>query len=320
MGCTFSIFKNIGNTLTIEYPQTFTINHRSFRVIKQLGEGGYSYVYLVREVSDGQQNEYALKKILAQTPEQLAVAKSELEIHGQFADHPGVLTLLDSAVVPLLKNDRDDEHFEVYLLFPVFKDGDLMQYLGKGPKNTRCFTSVQALRIFDQICAAIENMHNTRPAPYAHWDLKPANILLSFNGGVQSTGGVPHSSPMRRPEGTSGAPIPLAVLSDFGSARLARVEVRGRREALALQEFAEMYASAPYRPPELWDVSSNAKVDERVDVWALGCLLYALLYREGPFDWQVDQNSIALAVMSGRVRYPNDPSAHYPAPLHQLVE
>ena len=56
-----------------------------------------------------------------------------------------------------------------------------------------------------------------------------------------------------------------------------------------------------------------------MDVWALGCLFYALMYREGPFDWQVDQNSIALAVMSGRVRWPNDPNTHYPAPLHELV-
>ena len=65
MGCTFSsIFKNIGNSFpTIESPQVFAVNDRRFRLVKKLGEGGYSYVYLVREVSDGQQNEYALKKV-----------------------------------------------------------------------------------------------------------------------------------------------------------------------------------------------------------------------------------------------------------------
>ena len=75
----------------------------------------------------------------------------------QFADHPGVLPLLDSAVVPLVNNHSDDEHFEVYLLFPVFKDGDLMEYLNKGTKNTRCFTSVQALRIFDQVANLLDH-------------------------------------------------------------------------------------------------------------------------------------------------------------------
>jgi serine/threonine protein kinase len=88
---------------------------------------------------------------------------------------------------------------------------------------------------------------------------------------------------------------------------------------MALQDVAELYSSAPYRAPELWDVASDANVDERVDVWALGCLLYALLYREGPFDWQIDQNSIALAVMSGKIRWPNNPNTHYPLPLHHLI-
>jgi serine/threonine protein kinase len=32
---------------------------------------------------------------------------------------------------------------------------------------------------YRQICAAIESMHKAQPA-YAHWDLKPANILLSY--------------------------------------------------------------------------------------------------------------------------------------------
>jgi len=268
-------------------------------------------VYLVKEVSDLHQREYALKKILAQTPEQLAVAKKEVEIHSQF-DNPHILPLLDSAVVQLVNNGRvsaDDEQFEVYLLFPVFKEGNLMEFLGKQPKTARLFTAVQALSIFDQICAAIESMHKAQPA-YAHWDLKPANILLSYE--------LPACPSMERLE-VENASVPRVVLSDFGSARLARVSVCGRRAAMALQDAAELYSSAPYRAPELWDVASDANVDERVDVWALGCLLYALLYREGPFDWQIDQNSIALAVMSGKIRWPNNPNTHYPLPLHHLI-
>ncbi len=51
---------------------------RRFRVIRLLGEGGYSFVYLVREdTGDGggasQAHEYALKKVCARTTESLRV-------------------------------------------------------------------------------------------------------------------------------------------------------------------------------------------------------------------------------------------------------
>ena len=41
------------------------------------------------------------------------------------------------------------------------------------------------------------------------------------------------------------------------------------------QEDAEAHCTAPHRAPELFDVPSHCVVDERVDVWSLGCLLCA---------------------------------------------
>ena len=44
------------------------------------------------------------------------------------------------------------------------------------------------------------------------------------------------------------------------------------------QEFAAINCTMPYRAPELWEPPSHCDIDERVDVWSLGCLFYAMMY------------------------------------------
>lgn len=58
----------------------------------------------------------------------------------------------------------------------------------------------------------------------------------------------------------------------------------------------------PYRAPELFDVKTGKTLDESVDIWSLGCTLYAVAYGVSPFE--TDGSSIAMAVMSGRYRHP----------------
>lgn len=56
-------------------------------------------------------------------------------------------------------------------------------------------------------------------------------------------------------------------------------------------------------------------------MWALGCLLYAIMYRESPFEFNLEETggSLALAVLSGRIRWPEEGPLAYPDTLHQLV-
>lgn len=60
----------------------------------------------------------------------------------------------------------------------------------------------------------------------------------------------------------------------------------------------------PYRAPELFDVKTGKTLDEKVDIWSLGCTLFAVAYGHSPFE--TEGSSIGMAVTSGRYRHPAD--------------
>ncbi|CAM9506164.1 unnamed protein product, partial [Ectocarpus sp. 6 AP-2014] len=134
-----------------------------------------------------------------------------------------------------------------FLLFP-FMDRSLRDVI-----DTRLLGGgpplgeVEALVIFAGVCRGVEALHKHTPS-WAH-----------------SRDGTP-------------------VLMDFGSVAAAERRVRGRTEALAAQDEAAVHSTMPYRAPELFDVASDACLDQRTDVWSLGCLLYALRYGFSPFE------------------------------------
>ncbi|KAF6169086.1 hypothetical protein GIB67_038583 [Kingdonia uniflora] len=359
MGCSFSGLNALYDT--VNGGGDVWINENRFRIVRQLGEGGFAFVYLVKEISNNNPSStvtaslgvakklkdpsyvsddgtYAMKKVLIQTNEQLELVREEIRVSALFS-HPNLLPLLDHAIISVKTAQEGSSNHEAYLLFPVHLDGTLVDNAKAMKAKQEFFSTIDVLQIFrqslsdledkleflasvggdccrrwifnissahflitkgfvPQLCAGLKHMHNLEPA-YVHNDVKPGNVLITRKKG----------SP------------PLAILMDFGSARPAKREIRSRSEALQLQEWAAEHCSAPFRAPELWDCPSLVDIDERTDIWSLGCTLYALMYGVSPFEYALGESSgsLQLAIINAQIKWPEGPNPPYPEPLHQFV-
>lgn len=296
MGCSLSGLQTLYDVAGGAIGTDVHVGTRRLRLAGQLGEGGFAFVYRVREISGDDQssspkhrapdNLYALKKVLVQTTEQRELVEAEIDASSRF-HHPNILPLLEHAIVPTKGGPT-----EAYLLFPLYRDGTLQDRMLKERLSPQ-----DVLQIFHQICAGLGAMHNFNPR-YAHNDVKPGNVLISSTG--------------------SGFHV---VLMDFGSVTLSRRQIRTRQEALELQEWAAQHCSAPYRAPEFWDVPSQIDIDERTDIWSLGCTLYAIMCGQSPFEYSLGESggSLQLAVMSGQIKWPSEALSAYPESFRQFV-
>lgn len=131
--------------------------------------------------------------------------------------------------------------------------------------------------------------------PYAHRDLKPGNVMIADDGVTP-------------------------ILMDFGSTMKARIFIENRSQALYQQDIAAEQSTMSYRAPELFDVKTGQTLDEKVDIWSLGCTLYALAYSHSPFEntQTTEQGgSIAMAVLNAQYKHPQ---SAYSRGLRDLID
>lgn len=98
------------------------------------------------------------------------------------------------------------------------------------------------------------------------------------------------------------------ILMDLGSLAPAPTPITSRTQALQVQDTAAEHSTMPYRAPELFDVKTGSVIDTKVDIWSLGCTLYACLVGKSPFEARSEETggSLSLCVLGGDWRFPDE--------------
>jgi hypothetical protein len=92
------------------------------------------------------------------------------------------------------------------------------------------------------------------------------------------------------------------------------VTFRSRSQLARLEEEIERFTTAAYRAPEMCDLHSfNDQMDSKVDIWALGCILYTLFFLRSPFE-----TGSKAQILSGKYQIPDD--AKCPSGLVPLLK
>lgn len=246
-------------------------NHRVV-IDKYLSEGGFAHVYVVtlpRPV-DGKEKA-VLKRVAVPDKEQLAEMRNEVETMKRLRGNKQIVKYIDSHASSL-KNGG----FEVFLLMEWCNGGGLIDFMNTRLQNR--LTEPEILTIFTDIAEGVACMHYLKPA-LMHRDLKVENVLISTEGKSRTF-----------------------KLCDFGSAAPARPAATSAAEGRLIEDDVQRHTTLQYRSPEMIDVYRKQPINEKSDIWALGCFLYKLCYYTTPFE-EVGQ----MAILNASFKYPGYP-------------
>ena len=223
-----------------------------------LGRGGMGVVYEAQQ--DAPKRSVALKVIRGgRFVDELTLRlfERETELLGRL-DHPGIAKIYEAS--------RTDDG-EPFFAMELVRGETLAEWadVSEGVALTREDVETR-LRVFVRVCEAVGFAHGRG---VIHRDLKPANVLVG--------------------ETTDSSGLPTVKVLDFGLAKLAENE---DPEATAMTRDGQTRGTLAYMSPE--QVLGRAtSPDVRVDVYALGIVLYELLTGVRPYD---TESSVAQAV------------------------
>uniref|UniRef100_A0AAQ4P5M1 Cyclin-G-associated kinase n=1 Tax=Gasterosteus aculeatus aculeatus TaxID=481459 RepID=A0AAQ4P5M1_GASAC len=193
--------------------------------------------------------------------------------HKKLSGHPNMVQFCSAASIS--KEESDTGQAEFLILTELCK-GQLVDFI-KRVEQRALLSCDTVLKIFYQSCRAVQHMHKQKP-PIIHRDLKIENLLISNQGTIK--------------------------LCDFGSSTTVShypdYSWSAQKRSMVEDEITRNTTPA-YRTPEMIDLYSNFPINDKQDIWALGCILYLLCFKQHPFE-----DGAKLQIVNGKYSIPQN--------------
>lgn len=246
-----------------------------YQILENIGKGGMSNVYLARDVKINKL--WAIKEI----------DKKDSKLRNQLLLEAEILKRLDHPALPRIVDIIDNE-LGFFIVMDYIDGNSLDRILEEdGPIQEETL-----IHWAKQVCEVLDYLHNQKPNPVIHRDMKPGNLMLSSIGKIK--------------------------LIDFGIAREHKEDVTTDTTHIGTRGYAA---------PEQY---GSHQTDARTDIYSLGVTLYHLATGKGPNDPPFELKPIRelKAYLSEGLEYiigkctQQDPSLRYQTAaqlLHDLV-
>jgi serine/threonine-protein kinase len=254
-----------------------------YQLCFELASGGMASVYLARaEGAPGFQKLVALKRIhphLAFEEDYVEMFLDEARIAARIT-HPNVCSVFDFGAV-------DGEYFiamEYLVGEPLSRIH--RRVVADAEQRSSALLPARMARVIAQACEGLHAAHELRGADgeslhVVHRDVSAENLFVTYDGATQ--------------------------VVDFGIAHA--------RQRVHNSDAGQLKGTFPYMAPEQM---TAAVVDRRIDVWALGVVLWELLTLRRLFLRDTDVDTM-YAVLSGEIRPPSDHRGDVPPELDEIV-
>uniref|UniRef100_A0A671QKU9 Cyclin-G-associated kinase n=1 Tax=Sinocyclocheilus anshuiensis TaxID=1608454 RepID=A0A671QKU9_9TELE len=262
--------------------QVVELGDLKLRIKRVIAEGGFAFVYEAQDL--GSSKDYALKRLLSNEEEKNKAIIQEVCFMKKLSGHPNIVQFCSAASISKEESDTGQAEF---LILTELCRGQLVD-LVKKVEQREPMSCDTLLKIFYQSCRAVQHMHKQSP-PVIHRDLKIENLLISHQGTIK--------------------------LCDFGSATIVAhypdYSWSAHKRSMVEDEITRNTTPA-YRTPEMIDLYSNYPINEKQDIWALGCILYLLCFKQHPFE-----EGAKLQIVNGKYNIPQNDTKY--TVFHQLI-